>query len=126
MTPTDLLRSAGGHSEATEGAAMPVDGGSLHFLVGPGIALLAMGVLALFLRWSFSGPAHARRRSPRSELLTTAATVSRPETAQALRAALAEGGIRSTTRSPAPHCTDVLVFPEDAERARALALTFEG
>jgi hypothetical protein len=105
---------------------MPIDAGSLNFLLGPGIALLAMGVLALFLRWAFSGPAHARRRGPRAELLTPVATVSRPETAEALRAALSDAGIRSTTRSPAPHRTDVLVFPEDADRARALALTFGG
>jgi len=105
---------------------VPVGAGSLHYAVGPAIALLAMGLLALFLRWSFSGPAHARRRGPSSELLTPVATVSRPETAEALRAALADAGIRSTSRSPAAHRTDVLVFPEDAERARALALTFEG
>ena len=105
---------------------MPIDAGSLHYAVGPGIALLALGLLSLFLRWSFSGPSHRRRRGAGGELLLPVATVSRPETAQALRALLSDAGIRSTTRNPAPHRTDVLVFPEDADRARALALTFDG
>ncbi|MEU2351232.1 hypothetical protein [Modestobacter sp. NPDC049651] len=103
---------------------MPIDAGSLHFAVGPAIALLVLGVLSLFLRWAFSGPAHTRRRGDRGELLTRVATVSRPETAQALRAVLSDAGIRSTVRTPAPYRTDVLVFPEDADRARALAMTF--
>jgi hypothetical protein len=37
---------------------------------------------------------------------------------------LSDAGIRSTIRVPAPHRADVLVFPEDAERARELAATF--
>ena len=107
---------------------MRLDAGSLSFLVGPAVAVLALLVIGLFLRWAFgASPAtRARRRGPAAELLTPVATVSRPETAQALRAVLTEAGIRSTTRSPAPHRTDVLVFPADADRARQLALTFGG
>jgi hypothetical protein len=39
---------------------------------------------------------------------------------------LSDAGIRSTVRVPAAHRADVLVFPEDADRARALAATFPG
>jgi len=39
---------------------------------------------------------------------------------------LSDAGIRSTIREPAAHRADVLVFPEDLERARALALSFGG
>ena len=51
---------------------------------------------------------------------------SRRESALALRAVLSDAGIRSTVRFPAPHRADVLVFPEDAPRARSLAATFPG
>jgi hypothetical protein len=39
---------------------------------------------------------------------------------------LSDAGIRSTIRCPAAHRADVLVFPEDAARARTLAATFPG
>jgi hypothetical protein len=54
------------------------------------------------------------------------ATLTRKESALALRAVLSDAGIRSTIREPAAHRADVLVFPEDLERARALALSFGG
>ena len=101
-----------------------IDVGSLQFLVGPVVALLALGVLALFLRWAFaSGTA---RPVVREELLTPVASLTRRESALALRAVLSDAGIRSTIRQPAAHRSDVLVFPEDLERARVLALSFGG
>ena len=45
--------------------------------------------------------------------------------ALALRAVLSDAGIRSTIRFPAPHRADLLVFPEDADRARTLAAGFQ-
>ncbi|MFD2090565.1 hypothetical protein [Blastococcus deserti] len=108
---------------------MPVGAGSgLHYLVGPAIAFVALGLLALFMRWAF-GSGHGRRPSPPATddgLLTLVATLSRRETALALRAVLSDAGIRSTVRCPAPHRADVLVFPEDAARARSLATSFPG
>lgn len=108
---------------------MPIGAGSsLHFLVGPAIAFLALGLLVLFLRWAF-GPGDGRGTSvpPTDEgLLTLVATLSRRESALALRAVLSDAGIRSTLRFPAPHRADVFVFPEDAVRARSLAATFPG
>ena len=106
---------------------MPIDAGSLHFLVGPVIAGLALLVLALFLRWAFapSTPKAIRRPSAEDGLLTRVATLSKKESALALRAVLSDAGIRSTIRYPAPLRADVLVFPEDAGRARVLAGSFQ-
>ncbi|WP_369134528.1 hypothetical protein [Modestobacter sp. I12A-02662] len=102
---------------------MPINAGSLHFLVGPAIALVMIGLCSLFLRWAFSSGTPPSR-GPGEELLTPVATLSRRESALALRAVLSDAGIRSTIREPAAHRTDVLVFPEDLERARVLALSF--
>jgi hypothetical protein len=103
---------------------VPIDAGSLHFLVGPVIALLALALIGVFLRWAFASGSSAP--AAREELLTPVATLTRRESALALRAVLSDAGIRSTIREPAAHRADVLVFPEDLDRARALALHFGG
>jgi hypothetical protein len=111
---------------------MPIGAGSsLHFLVGPTIAFVVLALLALFMRWAFgTGYGRDKRQAaapPADDgLLTMVATLSRRESALALRAVLSDAGIRSTVRCPAPHRADVLVFPEDAPRARSLAATFPG
>jgi hypothetical protein len=107
---------------------VPINAGSLHFLVGPAIAFVTLGLLALFMRWAFgSGYGQTPTAVPAEDgLLTLVATLSRPESALALRAVLSDAGIRSTIRVPAPHRADVLVFPEDADRARMLAASFPG
>ena len=96
---------------------------------GPLIAAVAVIGLAFFMRWAF-GSGYGRQRPPdlpaEDGLLTLIATLSRRESALALRAVLSDAGIRSTIRIPAAHRADVLVFPEDAERARALAATVPG
>jgi len=96
---------------------------------GPLIAAAAVIGLAFFMRWAF-GRGYGLERPPPAPaedgLLTLIATLSRRESALALRAVLSDAGIRSTIRVPAPHRADVLVFPEDADRARALAETFPG
>jgi hypothetical protein len=91
-------------------------------LIAAAVAIL----LAVFTRWAF-GSGYGRGRPaqpPTDELLTLVATLSRRESALARRAGLSDAGIRSTVRCPADHRADVLVFPEDADRARALAATF--
>jgi hypothetical protein len=104
---------------------VPIDAGSLHYAVGPVIALLAVGLISLFLRWAFASDTPAAPES-RDELLTPVATLTNRESALALRAVLSDAGIRSTIREPAAHRADVLVFPEDLEQARVLALSFGG
>ena len=104
---------------------MPVDVGHLSYLVGPLIAFVVLALLALFMRWAFAGrggPAAADDDG----LLVRVATLSRRDWASALQLTLSDAGIRSTVRSPAAHRSEVLVFPEDADRARALAASFSG
>ena len=98
-------------------------GAGTHYLAGPVIAFAVIAGLALFLRWAFRG--EPRRRPPVDDgLLIRIATLSRRESALALRAVLSDAGIRSTVRSTGAHRVEVLVFPEDADRARALATSF--
>jgi hypothetical protein len=112
---------------------MPIAAGTgLDALMGPAVAFAVLAVLAVFMRWAF-GTGYGRDKRGRAPappaddgLLTTIATLSRRESALALRAVLSDAGIRSTVRCPAPHRADVLVFPEDAPRARSLAATFPG
>jgi hypothetical protein len=107
---------------------MPIGAGSdLHYLIGPAIAFVVVGLLALFLRWAFgTGDVGGTAPPPADDdgLLTPVATLSRRESALALRAVLSDAGIRSTVRCTGPHRADVLVFSEDADRARSLASLF--
>ncbi|MGY1811992.1 hypothetical protein [Blastococcus sp. SYSU D00820] len=105
---------------------MPVDAGGLHYAVGPVVVFVVLAGLALFMRWAFGSTTARRRPPPPSDdgLLTRVATLSRRESALALRAVLSDAGIRSTIRVSGPHRAEVLVFPEDAARARELASTF--
>lgn len=105
---------------------------SVFHPAGPVVVFAVLALLALFMRWAFgtggTGGARTRRRPAPADdgLLTRVATASSRESALALRAILSDAGIRSTVRFPAPHRAEVLVFPEDADRARALAATFPG
>jgi hypothetical protein len=94
--------------------------------VGPVVAVVVMVLLVLFMRWAFgTGYGRGKNRVPADDgLLVRVATLSRRESALALRAVLSDAGIRSTIRTPLPGRADVLVFPEDADRARTLAASF--
>ena len=94
-----------------------------HYLAGPVIAFAVVAGLALFLRWAYRSDG-GRRRPADDGLLTRVATLSRRESALALRAVLSDAGIRSTVRFPGPHRAEVFVFPEDADRAGVLAASF--
>ncbi|ADB76692.1 hypothetical protein [Geodermatophilus obscurus] len=94
-----------------------------HYLAGPVIAFAVIAGLALFLRWAFRGEPR-RRPAADDGLLTRVATLSGRESALALRAVLSDAGIRSTVRATGAHRAEVLVFPEDADRARVLASSF--
>jgi hypothetical protein len=109
---------------------VPVSGGSLGFTGVTVVVLVVLLLIALFMRWAFSGPGGPEKRlrtrppSPDEGLLTPVAAFSRREPALALRAVLSDAGIRSTIRQPEPRRAEVLVFPEDADRARTLAASF--
>jgi len=104
--------------------------GSLNWLVGPGLVAVVLVLIGLFMRWAFSGPGGPEKRlrtrppTPDDGLLTQVAAFSRREPALALRAVLSDAGIRSTIRVPGPRRAEVLVFPEDVDRARLLAASF--
>jgi hypothetical protein len=90
------------------------------------VVIVILLLLTLFMRWTFGTGRQRPVPPPDDGLLTRVATLSRRESALALRAVLSDAGIRSTVRVSADDRADVLVFPEDAERARALAISFPG
>lgn len=100
---------------------------SYHYLVGPAVAVLAVVLLVLLCRWTFSTGGSLVRTVRRPVgpvdygLLVPAATVTAPEDAQLLRDLLVESGIRATVAaSTAPVGLQVLVFRSDLARARSL------
>jgi hypothetical protein len=105
-----------------------IQAGSLHYALGPLIAVVVLVLLGVFMRWAF-GTGYGRGRPAADAddgLLTKIATLSRREPALALRAVLSDAGIRSTIRYPDSERAVILVFPEDADRARELASSFPG
>jgi len=100
---------------------------SLHYTVGPVVAVVAVVNIIAFMRWAFSQQTRHDPFAPRPDstgLLQTVATLPRREQANAFRAVLSDAGIRSTVREPNHGGAEVLVFPADAERARQLAGPF--
>jgi hypothetical protein len=96
---------------------------SYHYLEGPLVALLALGLIVLICRWVFSTDRPAPR-PPATErgdfgLLSPVTVVRTRDDAQMLRELLLEAGIRATV-SDAPGGFAVLVFTDDVNRARAL------
>jgi hypothetical protein len=96
-----------------------------EFVVGPGIALLVVGFLALLLRWAFSHgsslverPVQAGHEDEYGALVPVAAPGSVIE-AEMLRLRLVDAGIRATLARTVDG-PRVLVFPEEAKTARAL------
>ena len=119
-------RPAGGRRWCDTGR-VPVDGGSLHYAFGPTVAVVVVCLLGVLLRWVFgSGRSRAARStgpgagSGSYGLLRTVATVTGQPEANALRALLSDAGIRSTLTARPDGRVDVLVFREDADRAREL------
>jgi len=98
------------------------------FAAGPVVAVVVVLLLAVFMRWAFGSDLKRNRPAPPPDdgLLTRIPTLSERESALALRAVLSDAGIRSTVRIRTVHRVELLVFPEDADRARALAISFPG
>ena len=107
---------------------MPVDGvNSAHFAAGPVVAIVVVAALAMLSKWIFGT---GRRRGARSlvppgvqvdtGLLRPVAELPDRSAAAALRAVLSDAGIRSTIGVRRDGRVQVLVFPDDEERARKL------
>jgi hypothetical protein len=99
--------------------------GSLSFLFAPLMAFVALGVLALLLRWAFS-PGHslvARRprvgASTEYGLLVPVASPATVIQAEVVRRHLVTRGIRATL-APATDGPTVLVWPQDAALAQEI------
>jgi hypothetical protein len=99
--------------------------GSYSFLFGPLLALLAIGVIVLLLRWAFSSGHSLVERRPRQGteveygLLVTVASPTTFVEAEVIRQTLEAAGVRATL-APTVQGPRVMVFPEDASVARAL------
>ncbi len=99
---------------------------SYHYIIGPVVAIGAVGVLVLLSRWAFgTGAAVVRRPAAAGPhdfgLLTPVATVSGRGKALALRRALAAGDVRATlAAAESPGDVHVLVFHTELDRARVL------
>ena len=97
---------------------------SYHYLIGPLVAVGALGVIILMCRWVFAPPkAKAAMPAPTRGgdygLLVPIATVRTAADAEMLRSVLHGAGIRCTVAVDAEGA-DVLVFRADALRARDL------
>lgn len=105
---------------------MPIPPSSLHYTVGPVLAVIAILIIIMFMRWAFSQQTKYDPFGPGPDstgLLQAVATLPDRPKALALRAVLSDAGIRSTVREHRGGA-QVLVFPVDAERARQLAGPF--
>jgi hypothetical protein len=97
---------------------------SYHYLEGPAIAALALGIIVLICRWVFSTDRPTPPPPPPSEpsdygLLEPVTVVRTLDDAHMLRSLLHDAGIRGTVASTTDGFV-VLVFSGDASRARAL------
>jgi hypothetical protein len=99
--------------------------GSYSFVFGPLLALLAVGLIMVLLRWAFSsGHSLVERRPTQGTereygLLVTVAAPRTFVEAEVLRRRLEAAGVRATL-APTVQGPRVMVFPEDASVARAL------
>jgi hypothetical protein len=99
--------------------------GSYSYVYGPAVAFLAVGLLAMLLRWTFrrgSSVVERRpRRGPASDYGLLVAVAEPPTFAEAelIRARLVAQGVRATL-APTTEGPRVMVFGEEASVARAL------
>ena len=102
-------------------ASVPLSPGSgIDYIYIPLISALAVGALALVLRWIMrpSGRRAARVSDPSQGLLIGVAATT-PAEAERLRRLLVAAGVRATSRAVATR-RQVLVWPDDVDRALLL------
>jgi hypothetical protein len=101
------------------------DWGSYSYAFGPVMAFVAVAVLVLLLRWTFSHGKSVVERRPRrgsSEDYGLLEVVSKPATfieAEVQRRTLVDAGIRATL-APTTEGPRVMVFPKEAALARQI------
>ena len=102
---------------------------SYHYLLGPLVALAALGLIVLMCRWVFSTSHRDDRLAQRRAkavtsadygLLVPVATVRASEDAELLRGVLKDAGIRGTVAASPDGGLALLVFRADADRAKDL------
>lgn len=102
---------------------------SYSFLFGPVVAMAALGLIVLLCRWVFSTSHRDQRVAQRRTaavsaadfgLLVPVATVRAPEDAELLRDVLKQAGIRGTVAASPDGALSLLVFRDDALRAKDL------
>jgi hypothetical protein len=97
--------------------------GNYSFAFGPLVALAAVGVIMLLLRWTFSSGRSLVARQPRPGavgeygLLVRIAAPATVIEAELIRRYLTEQGVRATL-APTVEGPAVMVFPDDAPSAR--------
>ena len=120
--PHSTTRLAGPGTEVDHG---PVQYTSASFLVGPLIAFGVVGIFVLLLRWTYrrGGSVVARPgRSGRADDYGALVAIASPATyaeGEIVRRTLEDAGVRANLASTLDGPL-VLVFPEDADRARAI------
>ena len=99
--------------------------GDGSFIVGPLLAFLALGLIIVMLRWTYSRGHSLVERRPTSGgegeygLLTTVASPSTFVEAEVMRRRLETAGLRATL-APTTEGPKIMVFPEDASIARTI------
>jgi hypothetical protein len=99
---------------------------SASYWEGSAVALAALGVIMLICRWVFATPPRSTPAATRDRgdfgLLEPITVVRTRDDAEMLRGVLRQAGIRGTI-ADAPGGFAVLVFRDDASRARDLVRT---
>ena len=103
---------------------------SYHFLLGPLVAIAALGLIVLICRWVFATDHREDRQARRLDkllagddygLLVPVSTVRTRDDAEMLRGVLAGAGVRAgISGGELPGELVVLVFSKDLARARQL------
>jgi len=95
-------------------------GSGVDYVYIPLLSALAVGLLALVLRWTMRpSKRRAARVSDPSQGLLIGVAATTPDEAERLRRLLVDAGVRATSRAVATR-RQVLVWPDDVDRALTL------
>jgi hypothetical protein len=95
-------------------------GSGMNYFYIPLVSTLVVGVLALLLRWIMRpGKRPGARVADPSQGLLIGVVATAPPEAERVRRMLVDAGVRATSR-PVASRRQVLVWPDDVDRARQL------